>query len=91
METKVDLNRVFNPVTHELKTWPEPFHAVVSHLKRYEIRANDRDFQVGDILYLREYDPHTKEYTGRTTSRIIGYITHGGNWGLPDNLCVLGL
>jgi len=42
---------------HELKTWPKPFQQVVNKGKRFEIRRNDRNFQVGDILVLKEFVP----------------------------------
>jgi hypothetical protein len=48
---------------HELKTWPEYFQAIKSGIKTFEIRENDRDFQVGDILILREFKP-CKDYMG---------------------------
>lgn len=59
---------------HELKTWPEYFKAVASGEKNFEIRKNDRDFKVGDILILKEYDPVKKEYTGDYVGREITYI-----------------
>jgi hypothetical protein len=52
---------------HDLKTQPKSFEAVVFGEKKAELRRNDRDFRVGDILILREWDPETQEYTGRGT------------------------
>ena len=37
---------------HELKTDPIPFLAVYDGRKLCEVRNNDRDFQVGDLLLL---------------------------------------
>ena len=74
---------------HELKTWPEPFEAVYSGRKNFELRTNDRAFAVGDRLRLREYNPDNKQFTGREINREISYILEGGDWGLPSNLCVL--
>lgn len=51
--------------THELKTWPGPFTAMWQEQKRFEVRRDDRGFEVGDHLWLREWDPATGEYTGR--------------------------
>lgn len=69
---------------HDLKTWPEYFEAVLSGAKRYEFRHNDRDFQCGDMLRLREWDNVTGQYTGRSTVRGIGWISdpvHSEEWG----------
>lgn len=43
--------------THQLKTLPVYFDAVKRGDKTFEICKNDRDFQTGDMLVLREYDP----------------------------------
>jgi hypothetical protein len=75
---------------HELKTWCEPFEAVWSGLKTYEIRKNDRGFQHGDTLCLREWDRHTEQYTGRVVTAEVGFATEG-TWGLPPDLCVMSL
>lgn len=61
--------------THKLKTWPLFFKAHLDGGKNFEIRVNDRDFQVDDYVILEEFDPITEEYTGRYLTRIITYIT----------------
>lgn len=43
--------------THDLKTLPVYFDAVTRGDKTFEVRNNYRDFQTGDILRLREWDP----------------------------------
>lgn len=42
---------------HELKIWPQFYQAVADGSKTFEIRKNDRGFQKGDIVFLKEYDP----------------------------------
>jgi len=76
---------------HELKTWPHSFSAILGGFKRYEIRKNDRNFQVGDELFLREYRPEAQTYTGRTLVATVTYMTPGGQWGIPQDICVMGI
>lgn len=51
--------------THKLKTDPKHYEKIIQGLKTAELRYNDRDFIVGDVLILEEYDRETKKYTGR--------------------------
>jgi len=74
---------------HELKTWPDRFNDMLSGIKTFELRFNDRNFKVGDILILQEYRQNDGEYTGRTIIRSVIYILEG--FGLKDGYCVLGL
>jgi len=59
---------------HELKTWPEYYHEVEKGNKTFEIRMNDRNYQVGDTLILREYNPFWQSYTGKCMAVIVTYI-----------------
>jgi ubiquitin len=43
--------------THRLKTWPEYYVAIQEGRKPFELRFNDRNFQVGDKLILEEFVP----------------------------------
>lgn len=43
--------------THSVKSWPTEFEAVADGIKTFEVRRNDRDYQPGDVLVLREYVP----------------------------------
>jgi len=74
--------------THDLKTWPRFFDAVASGAKPFEIRANDRDYRVGDRLILREFDPATGEYSGRSVERVVSYVT---DWHQQPHHVVLGM
>lgn len=76
--------------THELKIMPGWFEDVKSGAKNFEIRRNDRDFNVGDELLLKEWN--RGKYTGREIRKAIKYIYFGnGTYGLSDEFCILGL
>ena len=60
--------------TIKKKIWPEYFDAVESGKKKFELRLNDFVVEEGDILLLEEWDPKTKEYTGRSIEKRIGYV-----------------
>lgn len=42
---------------HDLKCWPDMFAAIRASTKTFELRKNDRDYQVGDVLNLQEFEP----------------------------------
>ncbi len=88
-------------MTHLLKSWQGSFEAVASRAKTYEVRNCDREFAVGDTLILQEFIPSGQydiksrdslgTLTGRTLMRTVSYITVGGSWGLPKEVCVLSI
>lgn len=73
----------------ELKIRPEYFKEVRSGYKRFELRKNDRDYAVGDILVLNEYDG--AEYTGESIKVQVRYILKNcPEYGLQQGYCILG-
>lgn len=77
--------------THELKIWPQYWEAVRANQKTFEVRKHDRDFKVGEGIWLCEYDPEQEAYTGRAWIKKITYILQGGQFGIEEGYCVLGL
>jgi hypothetical protein len=60
---------------HTVKSWPQFFSAVSAGTRTHELRRNDRGYNVGDILELREFDPGPGVYTGRTCAVRVTALT----------------
>ena len=60
--------------TIKKKIWPEYFELVSSGKKKFELRLNDFDFTERDTLLLEEWDPKTKEYTGRKIEKKVSFV-----------------
>ena len=74
-------------IKHDLKILPQYFEAVIKGRKKFELRKNDRDFNVGDIFALREWK--NGEYTGRYYIGSIGYVLQNcSEYGLQDGYCI---
>jgi hypothetical protein len=69
MENEIGTERI-----HELKTWSEYYSLVEDRVKNFEVRLNDRDYQVGDVLVLKEFSAGTQRFTGRSVRRSITYV-----------------
>ena len=78
-------------MTHELKIMPEYFSAVQSGRKTFEVRKNDRNYQVGDHLLLEEWDNENHVFTGRAHLVSVTYILPGGQFGIQDNYVVMAI
>jgi hypothetical protein len=61
---------------HKLKSWPANFKKL-SEEQFFDVRKNDRNFQVGDELLFEEYDPNLNmgEVRGHTGKKIEATIT----------------
>lgn len=58
----------------EKKIWPEFYDEVASGRRKHQMRLNDFVINDGDTLVLREWDPATKEYTGRTLEKQVTHV-----------------
>ena len=76
---------------HELKIDPERFGEILRGEKTHEIRVFDRDFQVGHVLRLREYDQRSKSYTLKHAFVRVTNITAPGTYGLPHDVGVMSI
>lgn len=75
---------------HELKIKPEYFKAVLRKEKRFELRKDDRNYKVGDVLCLKEWDEG--ECTGDEMLWPVRYVLRNcPEYGLRDGYCILGL
>lgn len=75
-------------IKHDLKLLSLFYDDVMMGRKNFELRKNDRDYQVGDVFILREYD---NGYTGRYFIQVIGYILKDcPQYGLIEGYCIFG-
>ena len=76
---------------HELKISPKYFDDVRKCFKNFELCKDDRGYQVGDLVTLKEYE--NGKYTGRELRKLpITYILRDcPEYGLKEGYCILGL
>ena len=83
-ETVMD-NKYKKKGFHHLKCWTKYFDAIIAGIMTCTLRANDREFQVGDQVELEEWNPGGGEgyfrvaegYTGRSCTLEITHILSG--------------
>lgn len=73
---------------HQIRLAKMYFDDVATGKKSFELRKNDRDYKVGHILELLEFDDG--KYIGRTIKAEIVYMLEDYT-GLTDGYCILGI
>lgn len=73
----------------DLKIVQPHFDDVASGRKKAELRKDDRDFAVGDMLILREWTG--TEYTGRSVGAIVTHILKNCGFGLAEGYVILSI
>ncbi len=72
---------------HIIKILPEYFANVKSGRKRFELRKDDRNYQVGHIVQIAEYDGQS--FTGDSIEVQISYILRDcPQYGLAEGWCI---
>ena len=76
--------------THELKILPKYYTEVVIGNKTYELRKDDRDYKVNDLIVLKEYS--NGSYTGNEFNVTIKHILRNcPDYGLKDGYVIISL
>ena len=82
--------QILHPAFHEKKILPQYFKDVKEGRKNFELRKDDCDYQIGDLIQLQEWNYGT--YTGETITKEIAYILRDcPEYGLAPGFCILGL
>jgi hypothetical protein len=86
---------------HELKTLPAYYDPVARGEKTFEVRRDDRGFQKGDTLILREflrnppgltqYERECNQYTGRSLRCKVLWVLTGGQFGVEPGYVVMAI
>jgi len=58
----------------EKKVLSEYFESILQGQKTFELRLADWQCEPGDVLVLKEIDATTKQTTGRSLKRKVGYV-----------------
>lgn len=86
--------RLEAPVTtqHNLKIWPGHYRALVTGHMTHQVRLNDRNYQVGDELLLREWNDCAQQYTESPfLEYVVTHIAHGPGFGLKPGWCCMSI
>lgn len=78
--------------SHWLKVDPPVWPSVKAGLKTAELRFNDRNYQVGDVLYLYMFCRETQ--AGDKDDFVVRVVTHmlpGGQYGIEPGYCLLSM
>lgn len=80
-------------IRHELKIFQKYLDELFVGEKTFEYRKDDREpgFAVHDFLHLREWDPDTLTYTGRSIFAEVVSVLRGPELGVPRGYAVMSI
>lgn len=80
----------YEPRVHQIKAECEFYAPLFSRLKNFEVRKNDENYQVNDILIFREWSAAIEAYTGFVLCAQISYILDDPRF-CKEGYVILGL
>lgn len=80
-QAKLNALRSAPQAKHTLRSWAYLYRSMITGQKKHDLRLNDRDYKVGDVCLMQEFDNTLGQYTGREARFVITYIT--GRDGVP--------
>lgn len=79
---------------HTVKITKQYFVKLLSKEKTFELRKNDRNYKVGDVIILKEIDYYDLKLSfnrGREVKAEITYILKGPVYGLEAGYCIMAI
>ena len=76
---------------HELKIKEEYFDSILHNLKTFELRKNDRDYKVGDLIHFVNVDNSEFKYGDLFVFQITYILKDVPEYGLDKDYCILGI
>lgn len=82
--------------THFIKSHLENYRDITSGKRLFDVRNDDRGYEVNDYVVFREFNPERNAYTGRWMECLITRIADSGEiskWlkrGIASNMVVIG-
>ena len=85
---------------HELKIKEEYFEEILKGNKTFELRKNDRNYEVGDLIHFNIFEnlknPYEKievraTYNGKDLFEITYILKNVPEYGLDKDYCILGI
>lgn len=83
--------RTSKMAVHYLKIKDEYYKDIERGSKTFELRKNDRDFKVGDILMLIKLDGEGKETDQVIKKKVVYILKDCPKYGLKDGYAILGI
>ena len=76
---------------HILKIKEEYWNAILRGDRTFELRKNDRDYQVGDLIHFVKTDGYDYLFCSHCVFRIVYILKNAENYGLDKDYCILAI